>query len=86
MADVVPGEVVLSPVELATIQNTERMLETVIDLLDAQRAAPRVRATSTVSDAVAAITAPVTCPTCLQRNTPEQVQDGKCFICGTVLR
>jgi len=85
MAARVPGEVVLSPVELATIQNTERMLEVVIDLLDAQRMAPRVLATPTVLNAGVMLDVPLACPNCLQLNQPEQARDGRCFICGTRL-
>lgn len=79
-------EAVLSPLELAALLNGERMLETLIDLVDDLRVSRPGRATSTVSVGDAPLVGAVDCPVCLQRNMPEQVRDGRCFVCGSVLR
>ena len=79
-------EAILSPVELATLMNVERMLESVIDLLDAQRVRSAVVSSQRV-DGVPLISAgPVECPTCLQVNKEQQIRDGRCFVCNTPLR
>ena len=82
MAEFVPTSV-LTPDELATLFNVERMLETVIDLMDAPPAvskASRLR-TGTVHELSPGES--IECPVCKQVQTKEQLKGGKCFVCGT---
>ena len=78
-------DVVLSPTELNSLLNIERMLEVVVDQNDALSRRSCVSSTGSSGVVSKGVGGPVTCGNCLQWNMPEQVRDGRCFVCGNPL-